>query len=200
VGQVRAAIPGAAISSDLIVGFPGESDQDFEQTLQVVREARFDSAYTFQFSPRPGTPAAVMPDQVPPEVVTERFDRLVELQNQIAEQQSAAQVGKTVEVLVALGEGRKDAVTNRVTGRAFDGRLVHIALPDAGSRTPVVSAPAPAVKPPSSSLPRPGDLVRTVITGSAPHHLLADAAPAGGLFEVRRTRAGDAWDQAQKRS
>ena len=185
IDQVRAAIPAAAISSDLIVGFPGESEQDFELTLQVVRQARFDSAYTFQFSPRPGTPAATMPDPVPPVVVTERFNRLVALQNQIAEEQSAAQVGQVVEVLVALGEGRKDAATARVTGRAFDGRLVHLALPDAGSRT---------------TAPRPGDVVRTVITGSAPHHLLADAAPLGGLFEVRRTRAGDAWDQAQRQT
>jgi len=214
VDQVRAQIPGAAISSDLIVGFPGETDQDFAQTLAVVEQARFDSAYTFQFSLRPGTPAADLPGQVPKAVVTERFDRLVALQNQIAEERSATQVGQSVEVLVALGEGRKDAATNRITGRAFDGRLVHVALPDAGCRTPAgrgvgqvpdaeprpPQAPDPA-SPPHLTVhevpPRPGDLVRTVITDAAPHHLLADAAPQGGLFEVRRTRAGDAWDKAQ---
>ncbi|MCL1897283.1 MAG: tRNA (N6-isopentenyl adenosine(37)-C2)-methylthiotransferase MiaB [Micrococcales bacterium] len=177
VEKVRAKMPHAAISSDIIVGFPGETDHDFEQTLQVVEQARFDSAYTFQFSARPGTPAAAMANQVPAPVITERFDRLVALQNQIAEAQSAAQVGKEVLVLVASGLGRKDTATARLTGRAFDGRLVHITPPPASIE----------------ELPRPGDLVRTVITGSAPHHLLADAAPTGGLYEVRRTRAGEEW-------
>ncbi|MCL2803383.1 MAG: tRNA (N6-isopentenyl adenosine(37)-C2)-methylthiotransferase MiaB [Micrococcales bacterium] len=216
VAGVRAAIPEAAISSDLIVGFPGETEADFRQTLEVVEAAQFASAYTFLFSPRPGTPAATMAGQMPTEVMTERFDRLVALQNRIAEVQSAKQVGRVVEVLVAEGEGRKDAATLRVSGRAFDGRLVHVSLPDAGSHPldprpgdiglpdaashPLHPRPGDIGLPDAASHPlhpRPGDIVRTVVTGSAPHHLLADAAPQGGLFEVSRTPAGDAWDRSQ---
>src|SRR5690606_27072683 len=84
LGKVREAMPHAAITTDIIVGFPGETEEDFEQTLEVVRQARFSSAFTFQYSKRPGTPAADMPDQVPKEVVQERYDRLVALQNEIS--------------------------------------------------------------------------------------------------------------------
>src|SRR5213078_3662416 len=80
VRQIREAVHGIAFSTDIIVGFPGETEEDFLQTLRVVEEARFDSAYTFQYSPRPGTRAASFPDQVPKEVVQDRFDRLVQLQ------------------------------------------------------------------------------------------------------------------------
>src|SRR6266567_5116993 len=81
IDRVRAAMHDAAITTDIIVGFPGETEADFVQTLEVVREARFAAAFTFQYSIRPGTPAAIMPDQVPPEVVRERYDRLVEVVN-----------------------------------------------------------------------------------------------------------------------
>src|SRR4051795_7234556 len=84
IDRVRAAMPDAAITTDIIVGFPGETEEDFEQTLDVVRAARFAGAFTFQYSPRPGTPAATMPDQVPKAVVQERYDRLVALQDDIA--------------------------------------------------------------------------------------------------------------------
>jgi tRNA-2-methylthio-N6-dimethylallyladenosine synthase len=165
--RVRSAMPDAAITTDIIVGFPGETEADFAQTLDVVRAARFAGAFTFQYSKRPGTPAAQMPDQVAPEVVTERYQRLVALVDEIALAEHRALVGAPVEVLVSEGEGRKDAATSRRSGRARDGRLVHLAPVDA----------------------RPGDLVTTTVTYGAPHHLVADAPAAG----VRRTRGGDAW-------
>ncbi|MDR2253277.1 MAG: tRNA (N6-isopentenyl adenosine(37)-C2)-methylthiotransferase MiaB [Bifidobacteriaceae bacterium] len=127
--RVRRAMPAAAVSTDLIVGFPGETEADFAQTLAVVERARFASAFTFQYSVRPGTPAAAMPDQVPAEVVAERFDRLVELQDRISAEENANLVGSEVEVLIAAGEGRKDKARARVSGRARDGRLVHIGIP-----------------------------------------------------------------------
>ena len=180
--RVRAQIPHAAITTDIIVGFPGETDEDFEDTLRVVEAARFSSAFTFQYSPRPGTPAADLPDQLPKAVVQERYERLVALQERICAQENAAQVGRVVEVLVAEGEGRKDGETRRISGRAADNRLVHLALPGD-------LAPADA--------PRPGDLVTVRVTHGAPHHLVADSAVTGGPFAVRRTRAGDAWAARQ---
>ncbi|OZB47334.1 MAG: tRNA (N6-isopentenyl adenosine(37)-C2)-methylthiotransferase MiaB, partial [Cellulomonas sp. 14-74-6] len=178
VSAVREAIPHAAITTDVIVGFPGESDEDFEATLRVVEQARFSSAFTFQYSPRPGTPAAGMGDQVPKAVVQERYERLVELQERISLEENRTQVGRDVDVLVAEGEGRKDGLTARLSGRAEDNRLVHLAVP---ADLPV------------EGRPRPGDLVRVRVTHAAPHHLVADGALDGGPFEVRRTRAGDAW-------
>jgi len=119
--RIRAAIPGIAVSTDLIVGFPGETGDDFEETLDVVRRARFDQAYTFQYSPRPGTRAATMEDQVPKPVVQERFDRLLALQEAIALERMRAQVGSTAEVLVE-GIGRK----GRTQGRTRTNRVVHL--------------------------------------------------------------------------
>ncbi|MDX6220501.1 MAG: tRNA-2-methylthio-N6-dimethylallyladenosine synthase, partial [Frankiales bacterium] len=127
--RVRAQIPDAAITTDLIVGFPGETDTDFEQTLRVVEASRFAGAFTFQYSPRPGTPAADYPDQVPPEVVAERYQRLAALQDRITHEGMQAQVGRQVEVLLSEGEGRKDGA-ERMTGRARDNRLVHLARVD----------------------------------------------------------------------
>ncbi|WP_082403730.1 tRNA (N6-isopentenyl adenosine(37)-C2)-methylthiotransferase MiaB [Saccharothrix sp. NRRL B-16348] len=165
--NVRAAMPDAAITTDIIVGFPGETEEDFQATLDVVREARFSSAFTFQYSKRPGTPAAELPDQLPKQVVQERYDRLVTLVNDIAHELNREQVGRRVELLVASGEGRKDAETHRMTGRARDGRLVHFTPGDAHVR--------------------PGDVVETVVTYGAPHNLIAD----GPLLSHRRTKAGD---------
>ncbi len=182
--EVRAAMPDAAITSDIIVGFPGETDADFESTLEVVRTARFSSAFTFQYSKRPGTPAATMDAQVPKEVVRERYDRLVACLEEISWAENRRLLGSTVEVLVALGEGRKDAATGRFTGRARDGRLVHIAPP---------TTPAPSTS--DGGQIRPGDVVHAVITYAAPHHLNAD----GPLVGHRRTRAGDAWAASQSR-
>ena len=129
IDRVRAAMPDAAITTDIIVGFPGETEDDFVQTLDVVREARFAAAFTFQYSMRPGTPAATMPDQVPPDVVQERYERLVDVVNEISWAENQALVGSRVELLVAEGEGRKDAATHRLSGRARDNRLVHFAPP-----------------------------------------------------------------------
>lgn len=175
IERVRAAMPDAAITTDIIVGFPGETDEDFEATLEVVRRSRFSGAYTFQYSKRPGTPAAVLEDQVPPAVVKERYQRLVALVDEIAWQENQALVGRTLELMVAEGEGRKDAATARLSGRARDNRLVHF--------TPL--------SPDGRSLEvRPGDMVEVDVTYAAPHHLVAD----GPLRSLRRTRAGDAWE------
>src|ERR1700742_3348033 len=121
IADVRAAMPDAAITTDIIVGFPGETEADFAATLDVVREARFASAFTFQYSKRPGTPAAELPDQLPKAVVQERYMRLIELQEEISLDENRAQIGRTVELLVATGEGSKDSSTARMSGRARDG-------------------------------------------------------------------------------
>lgn len=183
IDRVRAAIPDAAITTDLIIGFPGETEEDFAATLEVVTAARFASAFTFQYSIRPGTPAATMPDQVPKAVVQDRFDRLIAVQEEISWAGNRALEGRTVEVLVSPGEGRKDDATARMSGRARDNRLVHFALPR---------------DLPDADRPRPGDCVEVVVTYGAPHHLVADSAlgdPAS--YRLRRTRAGDAWAGTQ---
>jgi tRNA-2-methylthio-N6-dimethylallyladenosine synthase len=167
--RVRAAMPDAAITTDIIVGFPGETECDFAGTLDLVRQARFAGAFTFQYSIRPGTPAAAMDGQVPPEVVRERYGRLAELVEEISLTENQRQVGRELEVLVAEGEGRKDDVTHRMSGRAPDNRLVHFTPGDTG--------------------PRPGDVITVTVTRAAPHHLIADGAPG----PLRRTRGGDAW-------
>ncbi len=171
--NVRASLPHAAITTDIIVGFPGETDADFEQTLDVVRAARFTGAFTFQYSPRPGTPAGVRADQVPHEVVTERYNRLVELQNEIAWQENRKLQDSVVEVLIAEHEGKKDGHTDRVSGRHLDNRLVHVAKP--------------------AQRVRPGDIVTARVTYAAPYHLIADE-----VIGVRSTRAGDAAEARQR--
>ena len=172
IERVRAAMPQAAITTDIIVGFPGETEADFAETLRVVEASRFAAAFTFQYSIRPGTPAATMPDQVPKAVVQERYERLIELVGEVAWDENKKLVGTPVEVLFAAGEGRKDAATARVSGRARDNRLVHVVIPEGAER------------------PRPGDIGRVEISYAAPHHLVAD----GGITGLRRTRGGDAWD------
>lgn len=179
--RVRTAMPNAAISTDIIVGFPGETEEDFLETMRVVEQSRFAVAYTFQYSKRPGTPAAELPEQLPKEVVQDRYERLLALVNDIAWQENKKQIGRTVEVLVANNEGRKDEQNNRLSGRAEDNRLVHFDVP-AGAQEP-----------------RPGDMVKVTITAAAPYHLLADQ-DQGSIYELRRTRAGDAWDRAEAAS
>src|SRR6266851_2793304 len=170
--RVRASIPDAAITTDIIVGFPGETERDFEDTLDLVRQARFAGAFTFRYSIRRGTPAATMDAQVPADIVQERYERLTALVEETTYAENQKLAGTTVEVLVAEGEGRKDAATHRMSGRARDNRLVHFT--------------------PDQTAPRPGDVVTVTVTRGAPHYLLADAAP----LSVRRTRAGDAWEAA----
>ena len=182
IERVREAIPHAAITTDIIVGFPGETDSDFEQTLEVVREARFASAFTFQYSKRPGTPAADMPDQLPKAVVQERYERLIPLQEEISWAENRALVGTEVELLVAEGEGRKDGATHRLSGRARDHRLVHFGIGEEAG----------------ADLPRPGDAVTVVLTQAAPHHLIADGVDGGSAIRtLRRLRSGDAWAARQ---
>ncbi len=170
LSDVRAAMPDAAITTDIIVGFPGETEDDFQATLDVVAASQFAAAFTFQYSPRPGTPAASMPDQVPRAVVTERFGRLMAVVDESSLAGNRALIGTEVEVLVAAGEGRKDEGRGRLSGRARDGRLVHF--------TPVGAV--------DGSI-RPGDVVTTTVTYAAPHHLVADST----VLSHRRTRAGD---------
>ncbi|MEG8178780.1 tRNA (N6-isopentenyl adenosine(37)-C2)-methylthiotransferase MiaB [Nocardia terpenica] len=175
IEKVREAMPHAAITTDIIVGFPGETEEDFQETLDVVRQARFTSAYTFQYSIRPGTPAATMADQVPKAVVQERYDRLIALQEQVSLEANQTLIGTEVELLVAEGAGKKNAATARMSGRARDGRLVHFRPAEAG-------------------VIRPGDIVTVDITGAAPHHLIAD----GPIRGHRRTRAGDSHEAGIK--
>ncbi|RNE62505.1 tRNA (N6-isopentenyl adenosine(37)-C2)-methylthiotransferase MiaB [Cryobacterium tepidiphilum] len=179
--RVRAQMPDAAISTDIIVGFPGETEEDFQETLRVVEAARFATAFTFQYSIRPGTPAATLPDQVPKAVVQERYERLQALQDRISWEENQKIIGREVELLVANGEGRKDADTHRMSGRAADSRLVHFDVPD------------------GSPVPRPGDMVTVTVTQAAPFHLIADSVD-GSPLRIRRTSAGDAWDRAQAES
>jgi tRNA-2-methylthio-N6-dimethylallyladenosine synthase len=136
--RIREAVPGVAVTTDIIVGFPGETEEDFRGTLDVVDRARFDQAYTFQYSPRPGTAAAGFDEQVPKEIVQERFERLVELQERISLAHNEALVGSTVELLVE-GEGRKGGVQ----GRTRTNKVVHVAgghLPGTFLDAEIVSA------------------------------------------------------------
>lgn len=173
--KVRAQIPDAAITTDIIVGFPGETEEDFQQTLDVVEKSRFVAAFTFQYSRRPGTPASDLPEQLPKAVVQERYERLIALQEQISWDENRAAVGREVELLVATGEGKKDGATHRLSGRAKDNRLVHFSVPE------------------GATVPRPGDLVTTTLTHAAPFYLLADSPH----LSVERTASGDAWEAAE---
>ncbi len=176
--RVRAAIPDAAVTTDIIVGFPGETDADFEDTLSLVREARFSGAYTFLYSKRPGTPAADMPGDIAPDVLRDRYERLAALVNEVAWRENQKFEGRQVEVLVAQGEGRKDAATERLSGRARDNRLVHF------TPGPLDRLGGPV---------RPGDVVTAQVTHAAPHHLVSDLP----VSSLRRTRAGDCWADAR---
>ena len=146
--RIRAAMPGVAVTTDIIVGFPGENEADFRDTLGVVEEARFDAAFTFQYSPRPGTAAASLDGKIAKEVVQERFERLVTLQEAISLERNMEMIGRDVEVLVE-GEGRKG---NR-KGRTRTNKLVHF------------QAQAP-----------PGTFVDVLVTEAHPHHLSGDAS------------------------
>jgi tRNA-2-methylthio-N6-dimethylallyladenosine synthase len=174
IEKVRTAMPHAAITTDIIVGFPGETEEDFQGTLDVVRQARFTSAFTFQYSKRPGTPAADMEGQLPKAVVQERYERLIALQEEITLEENQKLVGAEVELLVAAGEGRKNAETLRMSGRARDGRLVHF-RPEGNIDGNI----------------RPGDVVTLVVSAAAPHHLVADTP----VLTHRRTRAGDSFEK-----
>ncbi|MGL5406238.1 MAG: tRNA (N6-isopentenyl adenosine(37)-C2)-methylthiotransferase MiaB [Propionibacteriaceae bacterium] len=175
--RVRQEMPHAAVTTDIIVGFPGETEADFLETMRIVEQARFSAAFTFQYSIRPGTPAGTMDNQIPKEIVQDRYLRLVDMVDKIAWEENKSLVGETVEVMFAEGEGRKDGATQRLSGRARDNRLVHIAMPEN-----------------SMLIPRPGDVAKAVVTYAAPHHLVADSP----MTDIRRTRGGDAWQARQE--
>ncbi len=167
IERVRAAIPASQITTDIIVGFPGETERDFQDTLDLCTQARFSAAYTYQYSKRPGTPAATMPDQVSAEVVGERYTRLHAHQEAISHSVNQEAIGKTMNVLVTEHEGRRDVARARMSGRTEDFRLAHFSFD-------------------ADNIARPGDVVTVEITEAAPHFL----AGIGG--NVRRTRGGDA--------
>jgi tRNA-2-methylthio-N6-dimethylallyladenosine synthase len=154
---IRAAVADVAVSTDIIVGFPGETESDFQDTLDIVERARFDSAYTFQYSPRPGTVAASLDDQVPPDVVQERFARLVALQERISLERSVDQIGRTFEVLVE-GAGKKGV---SMQARTRSNRIVHLA-----------------------DEVEPGRFVHARVVGAAPHHLNGEVVPAPDAVPV----------------
>jgi tRNA-2-methylthio-N6-dimethylallyladenosine synthase len=153
IDKVRSAIPNAAITTDIIVGFPGESDADFEQTIDLVKQARFSAAYTFQYSKRPGTPAALMPDQIEQDVMADRYNRLHKIQQDISKQENEKLVGSTVELLVSGHEGRHDLDMNRMNGRSADFRLTHFDN--------------------SAKSARPGDLVEVKVEEAFANHIVA---------------------------
>ena len=163
--RVRQAMPHAMITTDIIVGFPGETEEDFQGTLDIATQARFAAAYTYKYSIRPGTPAGAMQNQVPSDVVGERYTRLHEHQQKISLSVNQEAIGKTHRVMVSEIEGRRDEVQSRMTGRSEDFRLVHFS---------------------SETDARPGDFVDVKISESSAHYLIGDAV------EVIRTRGGDA--------
>jgi len=163
--NVRSAIPHASITTDIIVGFPGESEEDFQATLDLCTEAQFAAAYTYQYSIRPGTPAATMPDQISAAVVGERYTRLHEHQQLISLGVNQRAIGKKMRVLVGEYEGRRDARESRLTGKSEDFRLVHFA---------------------DSSNARAGDFVDVQITDASAHYLI------GEELQTIATRGGDA--------
>jgi tRNA-2-methylthio-N6-dimethylallyladenosine synthase len=163
--NVRSAIPHASITTDIIVGFPSESEEDFQATLDLCTEAQFAAAYTYQYSIRPGTPAATMPDQISAAVVGERYTRLHEHQQLISLGVNKRAIGKKMRVLVGEYEGRRDARESRLTGKSEDFRLVHFA---------------------DSSNARAGDFVDVQITDASAHYLI------GEELQTIATRGGDA--------
>lgn len=169
--RVRTAMPHALITTDIIVGFPGETEADFQATLDLCTEARFAAAYTYQYSIRPGTPAATMPNQIAANVVGERYTRLHNHQQLISLSVNQAAIGKSFKVLVGDYEGRRDIAQSRLTGRSEDFRLVHF------DKTVAT---------------RPGDEVEVGITDASAHYLI------GTPGAIRATRGGDAHEARTK--
>jgi tRNA-2-methylthio-N6-dimethylallyladenosine synthase len=163
--RVRAAIPQAMITTDIIVGFPGESEEDFQGTLDITTQARFAAAYTYKYSIRPGTPAGVMPNQVPEKIVGERYTRLHEHQQKISLSVNEESIGSTHRVMVSEVEGRRDESRSRMTGKSEDFRLVHFD---------------------NDTDARPGDFVDVRVTEASAHYLI------GSALSVTRTCGGDA--------
>lgn len=166
IEKVRKAMPDAAITTDIIVGFPGESDDDFAATIDLVKQAQFSAAYTFQYSKRPGTPAALMADQIADDVMAHRYNQLHKIQQEISKSENEKQIGKTVELLVSSHEGRHDVDQKRMNGRSADFRLTHFDNSDQAAR--------------------PGDLVKVKVIEGFANHIVA-----GAPIAVRKTKGGD---------
>jgi len=169
IDKVRETMPHATITTDLIVGFPGETEEDFQETMQACTDLRFLAAYTFQYSKRPGTPAAEMPDQIPSEIVAERYTRLHKHLNNLSQSVNEEMIGKTVEVLVTDIDG------SRASGKSRDFRLVHFD---------------------SAQGLRPGDIAEVKIGDAKAHFILGEGGPSlvrhtrgGDAFESRKKEA-----------
>jgi len=167
IEKVRKAMPEAAITTDIIVGFPGESDDDFAQTIDLVKQAKFSAAYTFQYSKRPGTPAASMPNQIADDVMADRYNQLHKIQQEISKSENEKLIGKEIEFLVSGHEGRHDIDQNRMNGRSADFRLTHFDN--------------------SVAKARPGDLVKVEVVEAFANHIVA-----GQPLSVTQTKGGDA--------
>jgi len=169
--RVRNAMPHAMITTDIIVGFPGETEEDFQATLDLTTRAQFSAAYTYKYSIRPGTPAGAMPNQVPEDVVGERYTRLHEHQQKISLGVNQRSIGEKHRALVSEVEGRRDQQQARLTGKTEDFRLVHF---DATSQA------------------RPGDFVDLEITDASAHYLI------GRELAHIKTRGGDVHEARSK--
>lgn len=172
IEKVRNEIPQAAITTDIIVGFPGETEEDFQQTINLVREAKFASAFTYQYSKRPGTPAASMPNQIDPKIINDRYERLSKVINEVILEQNQNQIGNIVEVLVSNDEGKSEQHHKTISGRAKDNRLVHF-YPNEKYKI------------------RPGDFVEVEVTQAQPFYLVSEKP----IIRVRNTKAGDLWQE-----
>ena len=162
---LREAVPSIAVTTDLIVGFPGETEQDFEDTLELMAESKFVDSYSFKYSPRPGTQAIKLPDPVPPEVAQNRLERLQDLQRNLTLAHHRSRVGQRVEVLVD-GTSRKGR--NELRGRDRHHRLVNLRT---GNRT-------------SDSAPQKGELVQVDVIEATPHSLIGEISEAETGLEV----------------
>ncbi|MFM1789386.1 MAG: hypothetical protein RLZZ12_735 [Actinomycetota bacterium] len=168
IEKVRTAMPHSTITTDVIIGFPGETEADFQETMDLCKELRFLAAYSFKYSKRPGTPAAEMPDQIGEDVVAERYDRLHKRLNEISLSVNEDVVGKESEVLIT------DIESGRAQGKSRDFRLVHLDV--------------------AESEARPGDLARVRVTGAKPHFIFGEkleikSTRGGDAFEVRKLQA-----------
>ena len=162
---LREAVPSIAVTTDLIVGFPGETERDFEDTLELMAESQFVDSYSFKYSPRPGTQAIKLPDPVPPEVAQNRLERLQDLQRNLTLAHHRSRVGQRVEVLVD-GTSRKGR--NELRGRDRHHRLVNLRT---GNRT-------------SDSAPQKGELVQVDVIEATPHSLIGEISEAETGLEV----------------
>jgi tRNA-2-methylthio-N6-dimethylallyladenosine synthase len=168
IEKVRSAMPHSTITTDVIVGFPGETEADFQETMDLCKELRFLAAYSFKYSKRPGTPAAEMPDQISEDVVAERYDRLHKRLNEVSLSVNEDVVGKESEVLIT------DIEQGRAQGKSRDFRLVHLDVAEGDAR--------------------PGDIARVRVTGAKPHFIFGEKlvikkTRGGDAFEVRKLEA-----------